>query len=412
MMTAALMLVSILAVCVGDVVITSSVFLERIPIANPTAGFTCKFSVLEHGSSTAITQSWSVFNTMKLMKEHRSNVSLSSHMRPGKRSPMTIGIKNHAAIDAQMDYSSRHTDVRFIVYELEDVMDVLCVEMLGIEGKLDVIVPFTIHVVLALTSRHDTEFIERYLSLGFTSSSHAISSLFQDKARFAGWMRQNGLPAYLPAIYPDAASVVYPALVKATDIGYGGGITIVHTASELADAIKNEVQTRTYFYQEAISCPTEPAVMFMARHGQLLGAVCTVDKQAKSLFVAGMKDTPNPQFIHCDHLERLFPIMDLLHRIVSTAGFNGNGCINFKYTPHTMTQDELDAYMHDVPTILPGEAVPLYTSFGDRKVLQDGAEYKAVAKVFEINPRVCGPVKSQDVLIDMIRLYMDDFYGQ
>ena len=158
------------------------------------------------------------------------------------------------------------------------------------------------------------------------------------------------------------------------------------------------------------SCDLLDEICDWLSDGQLLGAVCTVDKQSKSLFVAGMKDAPNPQFVHCSHLERVFPIMDLLHRIVRTAGFNGNGCVNFKYTPQTMTQEALDAYMHDIPTVLPGEAVPLYTWFGDRRLLVEGAQYEAAARVFEVNPRVCGPVKDQDVLIDMIRLYMDDFY--
>ena len=401
---------AVLAVCVhgAAVMVSMSTFVDEVIVPNAQDGFTCSFDVFEGGKNESQSHTWLISGVMQVLKNYHAKVLDGELVRPKRKPILTIAIQRHQLIAAQLTYTATHNTTRFIVFDVKRDLDLLCIELLAIHRQISVLLPIPVESQQVLTARHKTEYLERYLSVAIPVPNHDVADVFQNKASFAQFLRAKGFGNFLPATYKDASSVIYPAFIKENDLGFGNGITIVNNIDELI-AVKKNI-TSGYTIQEAISCPTEPAVMFVSRHGQLLGAVCTVDKQSKSLFVAGMKDAPNPQFVHCGHLERVFPIMDLLHRIVRTAGFNGNGCVNYKYTPQTMTQEALDAYMHDIPTVLPGEAVPLYTWFGDRRLLVEGAQYEAAARVFEVNPRVCGPVKDQDVLIDMIRLYMDDFY--
>ena len=82
----------------------------------------------------------------------------------------------------------------------------------------------------------------------------------------------------------------------------------------------------------------EPAVFFIARHGRLLAAMCTLDTKRSSLGITGREQAAEHKLVSCNDFAQISSIIDLAKQVVELTHYNGFGNINFKMAPNRVSQ--------------------------------------------------------------------------
>ena len=378
-----------------------------LPVYTPSfaSRLDCRSDVLFNGTNQTEHRNYTLSFITKAIEAYQNETRDGAFMSAIHNRPLTIAIQKHKAIQAQLEHTRRDAAVRFVVMEMTTDDDVICLELALMRRELDVVLPFDVDVEIKLASKHSVEILERYFSAGLMMTDGKTADFMHNKKVFTHWLVESGYADYVPRVFDDPKTVVFPAVVKPSSKGFGTGIAIVHTDTELRNAILALDMENSIVIEEAISSPIEPAVMFVAKSGKILGAACTLDHHNSTLFVAGKGEHSYPVFVECEHFERIGPILHVLLRIIRQVGYNGNGCINFKFKPLSINESALFESLAGIPLVQPGHAVPILKDFAALTSSDDAGSMKAVPKIFEINPRICGPVKTSDVLVDFARLY-------
>ena len=140
-----------------------------------------------------------------------------------------------------------------------------------------------------------------------------------------------------------------------------------------------------YILQEALTGKQEPIIHFIAYKGRLLATACFVHSENEALFVAGVGkyNLHGGKVVNCTHLDKISPLGDVTRRIISKSGYNGFGCINFKYVPQTssrLTSADVDLLLDQLPKVPSQPPDSPSTEFGSADAASRWAEYEAVPK--------------------------------
>ena len=92
----------------------------------------------------------------------------------------------------------------------------LCVELMAIQGRFDAFLPFQTAIESWLQRRYMNDVLEAHFGIPFIQPDKEAVDVYTDKSLFGAWLVNKGLGAFTPTIYVSKWEVVYPCLVKFT----------------------------------------------------------------------------------------------------------------------------------------------------------------------------------------------------
>ena len=194
---------------------------------------------------------------------------------------------------------------------------------------------------------------------GFTVAIPSRKTIFvlEDKAEFHSFMVSSGFGNNVPTIYKSVQTATFPLIYKKV-FSYGGGnVFVVQNASQL-ESLKLLSGTDAFIMQEGLFSEWEYSYSFVAYNGKVIKPVqelcLTFHLPSKlSLMVQQSQEKINRvAIVGCtlDGMPAWEQVERLTSNIVSILNYSGMGCIQYKII-------------------------------------------NSVAKVIEINPRICGGLK-------------------
>ena len=381
------------------------------------SSITCS-SVLLHGATTTNTTTvYEYGNVMALLSAHardRTSISkLNDTLRVGGELFSTFFAASMANGIPPVDHAGRRYTLQLMKINMTQPSTLLCLEMELLQKRFDVLMPITEAGEMTLTANHNVDFLEEHFGIPCIIPPISAIIVFMDKQRFVEWVTSNTLGQFLPTVYLSPETVLFPAVVKRTNMNGGIGVYIVQNHAELVNALA-AVGDAPYLLQEAIESSIEISPNFIAYRGELLGMFCAINKQRSQLTVVAMVDDESEKNypIDCGDLENISPLYDMTKRIVQLSNYNGFGVINMKLAPGRMSRDALESYLTGVQTIDKGSVKAVATDFTSVKSSDDTTIHDAIPKMFEINARIGGPLYSTYPIqfTHMIELYAHRAY--
>ena len=287
--------------------------------------------------------------------------------------------------------------------------DMVCMEMLLAERRLDVVLPFHESEELYMINKHPVEYLERLYRASFLIPPPAAVSTFSDKSDFAQYLHDHGLGMYLPTIFHAVEEVTFPAVAK-VDEGTGGrGVYIVQNRAELDVALKH-IGDQSHLLEEAVPGDSEFVSFFMARNGVLLATCCvrTINPTPLTV-VASHAHTDIGYPVRCLDIEALAPVINIVRRVVESSSYNGFGVLNYKLVPRKLSSEGLAQRLGAILDIAEDADDVVLTDFWKAQPIdlaQD--QYESVPRFFELNPRIGGRLYTQwpYAKLAMIEAYM------
>ena len=382
-----------------------------------TSSITCS-SVLIHGASTTnATTVYEYNNVMALLSAHardRSSIGkLNDTLRVGGELFSTFFAASMANGIPPVDHAGRKYSLQLMKINITVPSSLLCLEIEMLQRKFDVLLPTTEAGEMTLTASHNADFLEEHFGIPCIIPPISAIAVFMDKQKFVEWVTANSLGQFLPTVYLSPDAVLFPAVVKRTNMNGGIGVYVVQNTVDLANAVA-ALGDAPYLIQEAIESSIEISPNFVAYRGELLGMFCAINKQRSQLTVVAMVDTESEVNypIDCGDLEKISALYDMTKRIVQLSNYNGFGVINMKLAPSKISKDALESYLKGMPTIDRGSVKAVTTDFTNAKSSKDAANHHAIPKMFEINSRIGGPLYSEYSIqfTHMIELYAHRAY--
>ena len=297
--------------------------------------------------------------------------------------------------------------------------DLLYLETALLEEKFDAFVPMRLSLSRKILKHHNIDFLESHFGVSIPVPPLVTTESFEDKAIFANWIAARGLSDYIPAVYATEADISrFPVCIKVPTACCGRGVYIANNNLDVANAVTDInklfntkiLNTNVHIFQEAIESTVEISPNFIAYRGELLGMLCAINRQRSELTIVAMVDDESEKNypIDCADLEKITALYDMTRRIVEQSNYNGFGVINLKLVPGTMGKAQLEHYLNSIPIIQRGSASVVTADFSAAHSSLDANELESVPKMFEINPRIGGPLYRKYVGEQalMVELYM------
>ena len=101
-------------------------------------------------------------------------------------------------------------------------------------------------------------------------SSTAIE-FFENKLRFAQYARRHGLLDYTPVVFDRECEVIYPCVIKRTDLNGSVGVRVIQSSEQLR-VVEHEEPWRgeQYILQEYVAAPLEYTAHLFVKNGSVL----------------------------------------------------------------------------------------------------------------------------------------------
>ena len=296
-------------------------------------------------------------------------------------------------------------------FNMTNMDSLVCVEYFIARGRVNFMLPAEESTEMALFSQMTTEQLESRYDVVIASASHEIVRAFGDKGLYNDWMVKYNYSAFIPKEYASPSDVSeFPCVVKLRTGTGGKGTFIVKSYAELANTIA-KYKPSDYIITEAIASRFEISPNFVAYNGKLLGMMCAINHLGGELNIVGIDfygTIGSP--VDCEQVDKLAPVFAVMKSIVSSANYSGFGVANLRLVPIRTPVDQLQ-FSQLLIKSLSGDANLLTTTFDSSYNIAVVEKMGAVPKIFEINPRIGGPLlnysKYSITQLQMIELYRD-----
>lgn len=185
-------------------------------------------------------------------------------------------------------------------------------------------------------------------------SSHSTLSTFLDLNNFFNFSKSDHeIEKYVVKIYNNAYEVRFPCVVKNAKVRKSRAVKILQNKKEL-DRYVSDKKLKSFIIQDFISGKSEFSYFFAAYQGILLTDTEACIKWGHRKELETTLEKSNPTVLDCDSISNINKIKDIITKIVDKTGFNGFGCVNFKYTKKNVKIWEINPTLcRGIENILP-----------------------------------------------------------